>query len=273
MTCAPPPPASAPSAASLSNSHSRAGVAKAANSFPFLTILHLAILPGSIIMRIAHDIEEKGTAMNSTLSTRLDRIFLTCPAVAAMCASVAQKALADVHYSGIVNINIPSTVDGVYLNVVTGQNSSNAGLVPGWDLNPWGFPAIGFDFYTPPTGFGAMVGSGTTYFNLELGTLVSAASTFTQAGTTTPAASTPLNLNSSSNYMGFRFINEANGNAVNYGWIQVQLAGTPAGQPRSIVAYAWEDSGGGIIVGAPAPGALSLLGVGLAGFNHRRRTT
>ena len=48
--------------------------------------------------------------------------------------AVTGGARAVIVYSGVVNINIPSTVDGVYLNVVSGAFSTNARVsrIAGW---------------------------------------------------------------------------------------------------------------------------------------------
>src|SRR5262245_59803052 len=82
--------------------------------------------------------------MNRPLSTRLDRHFLGMAAATALAAPCAQAAIV---YSGVVNINIPSTLAGVYLNVVTGVNNIAPGSAPGWDVNPWN--ATGFGLFNP----------------------------------------------------------------------------------------------------------------------------
>jgi len=191
--------------------------------------------------------------------------YATLAGVALAAPAMAPSADASIVYSGVVNINIPSTTSGVYLNVETGVNSPSPGSAPGWDLNPWNSTLL--DFFTPtpgPGGGGEMVGTGTSYFNMTPGTLVSAASTFASAGTTTTNAGTPLNFNSSNNYMGFRFLNGAS--QLEYGWVQISLSGTAGAQPRSIIGYAFENTGAGILVGAvPEPTTTALLGVMAAG--------
>ena len=61
---------------------------------------------------------------------------------AALAAPAIPSADATIIYSGIVNINIPSTTAGVYLNVVTGVFNINAGPGPGWDVNPYSATGI-----------------------------------------------------------------------------------------------------------------------------------
>lgn len=213
--------------------------------------------------------------MLQTLRSRLDRHFVACSAAAAA-ASVGAVSTADaaIVYSGVVNINIPSTTSGIYLNVVTGASGTAAGT-PGWDVNPWSSSALNmFSPSTPATSFGHVTtGTATQYDNLASGVLISGASTFSNTGTATINPATPLNLSSSNNLVGFRFQNEANGNAVHYGWMRISLSATAQGQPRAIVEYAYEDvAGAGITAGTvPAPGSLALLALGAAGLMGRRR--
>ena len=53
----------------------------------------------------------------------------------ALAAPAAAEAV--IIYSGIVNINIPSTTSGIYINLVTGVASTTPAGAPGWDINPW----------------------------------------------------------------------------------------------------------------------------------------
>ena len=77
----------------------------------------------------------------------------------------------------------------------------------------------------------------------------------------------------SNNLVGFRFQNEANGNATHYGWMRISLSSTLQGQPRAIVEYAYESEAGvSIPAGAiPTPGSAALLALGAAGLAGRRR--
>ena len=105
-------------------------------------------------------------------------------------------------------------------------------------INLWG-PTTNTWFTTS----GAIAGP----YNLPVGTSVTGAATaFFRPGGSTDLAS-QLNLNSSNNYLGFRFTNEAAGGAINFGWLQLQVGATAA--VRSIIAYAYEDSGAAIPVG------------------------
>jgi hypothetical protein len=206
-----------------------------------------------------------------TIAKRLDKHFAVCAAVGAAIVGGVQQSEAAVIFSGPVSINIPSTTAGVYLNVVTGISSTSPASAPGWDVNPWSSTSLNMFTPTPNPGGGSYNGTGATYFNLTVGDTIGVGSTWSGTGTATLNGGTPLNFNSSNNYVGFRFINEANGNAIHYGWMQIAVAGTAAGQPRTIVGYAYEDVAGASIT-IPGPGALALLGLaGLVGHSRRRR--
>ncbi len=186
-------------------------------------------------------------------------------AAAALTAPALPNASGSLVYSGIINLNIPSTTDGVYLNVVTGQFGTSAAQVPGWDVNPWSSTAL--NMWATLAAGNAYIGSGNNYFNIPIGSVVGSASSFTTGNSTTLTISltTPLLLNSGQNYVGFRFLNESNG-LTNYGWMRISLAGTVESQPRAIVEYSYDDSGSAIGVGViPEPSPVSLLGLAAVG--------
>ena len=211
--------------------------------------------------------------MVSALKSRLDRHFVACSAVAAAATvgGVAQQnAEAAIVYSGVVNINIPSTTAGVYLNVVTGVNNASPGLVPGWDVNPWNSAGLGLFSPAAPAGGVYVVTAANFGANLAPGAPINAANLY---GSGSSANNAQWNLNSSNNLVGFRFQNEANGNATHYGWMRISLSTTAGSQPRSIVEYAYENVAGATIGAGevPAPGTLALLALGAAGLAGRRR--
>jgi len=205
-----------------------------------------------------------------SIQNRLDRI-VALSAVAATGATVGfvQNAEAAIVSSGPVNINIPVTTAGIYLNVVTGATGTSSSL-PGWDVNPWGssnlayFSSAGGPTYVQRTGGGATA-------NLAAGTLIGGASVY--------GASNAANTGSEAhvfngvNIIGFRFQNEANGNAIHYGWMKISLGASFTDAARAIVEYAYEDQAGvGIQAGAvPTPGTAALLALGAVGMAGRRR--
>lgn len=204
----------------------------------------------------------------SSLLKRLDKHF----AVAAVTgvAAIGASANAAIVWSGIVNINIPSTTSGVYLNVVNGQTGASSALA-GWDINPWSSSALSFFSSTTSgqTVATGMMGTGTVANNLAQGTLISGASTFTtNVGVQT---TTGLNLNSSNNLFGFKFWHEGAA-AFRYGWVRISLGASAGVQPRSIVEYAYEDTGAGLEAGVvPGPAGLAALALGAVGLRNRRR--
>lgn len=171
---------------------------------------------------------------------------------------------ATIVFSGPVNINIPTTLSGVYLNVVSGVTGSSSAAVAGWDINPWGTTGLRFFTPTPNPGGGEMVGSGSTYFNLTLDTIIGPGSSFANSGITDINSGTPLHFDSQQNYVGFRFLNESTG-MINYGWAQLALSGTAVSQPRSIIGYAYENNGGPIGFPVPEPATAALLSIFAAG--------
>lgn len=208
------------------------------------------------------------------LKNRLDAHFASAAALAVGAALVGaeQRADAFIVWSGIININIPSNTDGVYLNVITGQAGTSGAGVTGWDVNPWS--ATGLSFFSP-TGGGYVRGlgsSGTLVDNLAFNTVIGASQAF-GSGVAESTGATAFNLNSTQNLVGFRFVNEAGG-TTHYGWMRLQLWSGPGIQPRAIVEYAYETvAGASINAGViPAPGAMALLGMaGLVGVGRRRR--
>lgn len=185
------------------------------------------------------------------------------------------EAAAAIVYSGIVNINVPDTLDGIYLNVVTGSIGATGGAVPGWDLNP----------YTAGTGFNLWGATTTTWLStggviagpypLALGTPIDSGGTYFRPGGGTDVGP-QITLNSP-NYLGFQFINEANSNLIHYGWLRIDFGATDG--DRIIIEYAYEDQEGvGILAGAgssaevvPETSTLSLLALGAVGLLRRRR--
>ncbi len=211
------------------------------------------------------------TELNSLLN-RVDTRLAACAAAAAATVAVAPATQADIVYSGPVNINVPSTTAGIYINLVTGVFGVTPASAPGWDLNPWSGTANNFWANNGASVNDGVVNnftggsSATLVDNLPLGTIVNGTWTFGRTNSSETTGATAFNLNSSNNYIGFRFLNEATG-VTNFGWAQFQLGGLGT-QPRNILAYAYENTGAPIIVGQtviPEPTTFALLGLVAAG--------
>jgi MYXO-CTERM domain-containing protein len=125
-----------------------------------------------------------------------------------------------------------------------------------------------------PTGGFARLNSGLNIANLSSGVLIGDLpdmfwQTVNAGVSTSSPIGAPFVLNSTDNYAGFRFLNEAT-NQVHYGYLRLSIGSTLA--TRSIIEYAYEDVAGASIL-VPAPGALALLAVAGVGGGRRRRST
>jgi hypothetical protein len=165
------------------------------------------------------------------------------------------------------NLVIPNNIDGQYINVETQVAGSAAGLVAGWDLNPYGTSTTTMSWFAAaaPSGCVTGLGSGGTIVgvaNLSAGTLVSAASTF--GNTASGVANGGWQLNAA-NYFGFRFLGADA--ATHYGFGKFTIGATMGVRTLNFVSF--ESTGATGITVVPAPGAIALLG--LAGLVGRRR--
>ena len=195
-------------------------------------------------------------------SNRLAAHFAVA-AVATVVAGAAQAAI--VHWDA--NLVIPNNIDGQYINVETQTFGSAAGLVAGWDLNPYGTSTTAMSWFAAAAPSGCVMGlgqGGTTsaVASLSAGTLVSSASTFGNTASSVTAGGWVLNAN---NYFGFRFLGADA--LTHYGWGVFSVGATMG--VRTLVSVEFESTAGASVTVAPAPGAIALLG--LAGLAGRRR--
>nr|MDQ2660232.1 hypothetical protein [Verrucomicrobiota bacterium] len=120
--------------------------------------------------------------MNTNPTTPLNARLVAYTALAAAGAAVtAVPAQADIIYSGPVNLNIPSTTQGIYLNIATGASTTggSSGLAT-WDINAWSSTGLGLFNPATPAGGAYVNGTagGTAALNLAMGTFISSASLF-----------------------------------------------------------------------------------------------
>ena len=199
---------------------------------------------------------------STVLSNRLAKHF----GAAASSALVAGTANAAV-VTWNCNLVVPNNIDGQYINVATQVAGSAAGLVAGWDLNPYGTSTTTMSWFAASMPSGCVMGlgqGGTTsaVASLTGGTLVSSASTFGNTASSVTAGGWKLN---STNYFGFRFLGADLG--THYGFGQFTVGATMGVRTLNYVSF--ETTAGASVTVAPAPGALALLG--LAGLATRRR--
>lgn len=218
--------------------------------------------------------------------------FLAAGLLAAA-ALAATSAQAVVVYSGTVNLAIPNTTAGLYVNVLDGSTFSGPGTFPilggpgaNYDFNLFGSTAwtafsptsSGQSAPTVPTTSRGYVSSSTTggVVNLAAGTFIDGTSVYNTGSPSAAAITT-----GGEALFGFRFRNEgadlstALDDTVHYGWARVILTG---GVPGTLVDYAFESSPlTGLQAGVvPEPGAMLLMGtglLGLIGWTRRRMKT
>lgn len=186
----------------------------------------------------------------------------------------ASHAHAVIVYSGPVNLAIPASTNGLYLNVVTGANNlpppgTTGATVPGWDINPWSSTSLAFFSPSSPAGGAYVLSAASTVANLAPGASIGAGSTF---GSGSGLNTAQWVLNSDDNVFGFRFLNEAGG-TVHYGWARIALGGTLIDPSRTLVEYAFESTPGAAIQAGvvPEPGTFAMLGLGVAAVLAARR--
>lgn len=197
----------------------------------------------------------------------MNRILL----FAILSLAMLHSASAAVIYSGIQNITIPTTFDGVYVDIDNGATS--ASTIVGWDVNIiFGGVGIGGSAAFQPARDGTGVMD--TVLNYALNDLIDGSLLY--AGAVETGSSDHLGLaptqfqDGSEGYLGFKFTkNDSSGPY--YGWMRMTLTANTAG--ALIHDWAWEDSGAGILAGAlvPEPGRAMLVLLGFCALALRRR--
>lgn len=144
----------------------------------------------------------------TALLKRVDLQLAACTVAAGASLTGVHSAEATIIYSGPVNILVPVSTAGLYLNVVTGQSGASPGAAPGWDVNPYGSSALNWFAATPSSTSGYVINapggsSPTLVDNLMLGTLIGPANTFGFSNGSESTGPTAFHFNSSNNYVAF----------------------------------------------------------------------
>ena len=190
-----------------------------------------------------------------------------------MAAAAAAAAVVGAANAAVVtwncNLVIPNNIDGQYINVETQVAGSAAGLVAGWDLNPYGTSTAAMSWFAAAAPSGCVMGLGqggtiSAVASLSAGTLVGAASTFGNTASSVTAGGWLLN---SANFFGFRFLGADA--LTHYGFGKMTIGATMGVRTLNFVSYESVGATGITIPAVPAPGAIALLG--LAGLAGRRR--
>jgi hypothetical protein len=171
-------------------------------------------------------------------------------AIASTLCIASSAPMAAVIDSGPVNLAVPVTAAGIYLNLVTNATGITSASTPGWDFNP--FSASGnIAFFTSASiaNISSVVGSGTTATALTPGATIGPASSFATPGTASTSGTAFRN--TGTEYVGIRFNNEATG-VLNYGYVQLQTTAA-TGFPATIKRYVYENTGLPIIIAAGGP--------------------
>lgn len=196
-------------------------------------------------------------------------------ATAALLMSAGSAHAAIVSFS--TPINVPNTVEGVYVNLATGASNTNSTFLPGWDFNAYSSGgALAFFWLSPGSSPGGVVASSAgPYLDLAPGAVISSASSFSQNAQ--PPASAAFRT-TGTHTLGLRFLNESTG-AINYGYLTLQTTGT-SGFPATITGWSFDNTGSAITVAGatsavpePATWAMMVVGFGAIAATLRRRRT
>jgi len=177
------------------------------------------------------------------------------------------------------NISIPTTFEGIAVDLETGTTSSDAAGLPGGDANfLLGGGAVTNDAdQTAASASWQPVRTGTSNIDslqqLGIGDTVDASSTtstgFGASGI--PTSHFPEFTPGTPGYLGFSLV--LNNNTTAYGWMRVTLQNN--NQAGGLIhEWAIQDDGSAIEVGIPEPGSLLLAFLGLGSlFLRRKRQT
>jgi hypothetical protein len=171
-------------------------------------------------------------------------------AIASTLCIASTVPMAAVIDSGPVNLSVPVTLAGIYLNLVTNASGITSSSTPGWDFNPFSNGGnLGFFTTAAAANISNVVGSGTVATALTPGATIGPASTFATTGIASTAGTAFRN--TGTEYVGVRFNNEATG-LLNYGYMELQTSAA-TGFPATIKRYVYENTGLPIIIAAAAP--------------------
>ena len=177
-------------------------------------------------------------------------------------------------YSPVLNLAIPVTSPGLYLNIQTGASGTSAASVPGWDINVGGTSSLNF---SSPGGYNfvRLNSASPTAGPSNLPNGFNFSTSMPTASWIAGGAASGLTLNSTQNYIGFQFV--ASGGTTHLGYLVLSIGSSVTGADRKIVSYAYNSESVTTPGGnwwpphIPSPGALALAcQAGLLAKRRRR---
>jgi hypothetical protein len=202
-------------------------------------------LPESMTGEIATDRSNEGLAMfRIEIATRFALALALAPAPV-LAARVCSEPL---------ELAVPQSGEGLYINLVTGVSGESEAQVPGFDVDPYAAqnsePAHQLKFYwgVSSNGGAGVASSGDTYAVLQPGASIGPDSLFTRAAFTGDTSAWQAGV--AEGYLGMRFTNEATG-LLNYGWLRLRSS-APLGFPLTVVQWCYDDSGDALTIAEPA---------------------
>jgi hypothetical protein len=193
--------------------------------------------------------------------------------ISALAGALAVQPASAVIVTFTTPVVVPNTLDGLYINLMTGATGSSPALVPGWDFNPWSASnTLTFFWNGTPAGTsgGVAVSAAGPYIDLPIGAGVGAASTFS---TSSGSAQTLAFQATGTHTLGLRFFNEST-SAINYGVLSMVTTG-PEGFPATITGWSFENSGSAFAQVVPEASTAAMLALGIlciGAVGGRRRT-
>lgn len=205
----------------------------------------------------------------------MNRLFHAFVRPLLLALALTTTAPAAVIYSGVQNIAIPLSFDGVYVNIVTNNTSltepGNWTTAP-W-INPfWGGTVIGSNDQVRPSVISGTAGAEQIVnhaFGSEIGSTAYFASGYNGSETHIGASSSQFQIEATG-YIGFTF--DLAGDT-HYGWMRMTPGSGGAGIVHDWAYNSLPDEGiyAGLLLGIPEPSRALLLILGMSIVVLRRR--